>query len=866
MKVIKKFKNSLMAGLLTFVILVIAFGLKGLYPFGDKQIMIIDSWHQYYPILQQLQYKLQHGESLFYSFKTGMGTNFLLMMTYYAMSPLNLLSILVPSEYMREFMAYITLFKIAFAAGSFTYYLERIYKKEDLSVVIFGVSFAFSGFFMAYYWNLMWLDVVAVMPLTILGLHNIINKKSYLLYIITLAYALISNYYAAYFLCLFIFFYSFVLLYLQDSKLKTKFFSLLSIAWNSLLAILLACISLAPVFEGMKYAYALASKNPDKLKLYQPILDVLTRLTPYAKPENLDGLPNISISALALILIVFYFTSSKIDFKAKLANASLIVFLLLATVVNYLDFFWHAFHFPNQVPHRFVFVLIFLIFTLAYEAFINYQNDKKMLKISFIIVAILIASQKVYTDDYYQKVALAAMLTVLVYAVALYFYHHKPERRKIVSIIILVLVVIESLLTGYFGIQRTSTRSTYPENNTDMREAIEYAEQNDNKFGRIEVSKTYTANDPLLYRYNGITQFSSTANAGFNAYARSLGLSASPGSNSYRYFPNTPIANGFLNLDYIIDKEALPFSDELYQTLKIFGKEEIRLLKNKYPFTFGFAVEDSIYGYNPKKSDPFHNQEKLIQLSTGLDIPIFSRLSEDKINVELKNIKDLDIKNLAYNYKNINKSKTGSATLTIDFPKDGLVYAYVKNSHKKVKVKYNDLNKTYDPRKGVVIDLGQVKAGEQAEIKVYLKAQKSGYFDFDLVYFDEKTFKQYYEILKTIPFEVENISDTKINGTINLPMDKVLYLALPLDDGWHLKVDGENQELSGIEEGITLIDLSAGEHQISLEYIPVGLIKGMILFVVGLLLLILTPWLKKQSTKFIKDKTPAKPVETAEQS
>ena len=47
-----------------FILMLTAFYTVEIFPFGDKQIMVVDSWHQYYPFLQELHHKLTNFESL----------------------------------------------------------------------------------------------------------------------------------------------------------------------------------------------------------------------------------------------------------------------------------------------------------------------------------------------------------------------------------------------------------------------------------------------------------------------------------------------------------------------------------------------------------------------------------------------------------------------------------------------------------------------------------------------------------------------------------------------------------------------------------------------------------------------------------
>ena len=81
-------------------------------PWGDKQMLVVDLWHQYYPFLVDLQDKLQSGGSLFWTWSVGMGSNFIAMMSYYLLSPLNFFSVFVDKADLVQYLAIITTIKI----------------------------------------------------------------------------------------------------------------------------------------------------------------------------------------------------------------------------------------------------------------------------------------------------------------------------------------------------------------------------------------------------------------------------------------------------------------------------------------------------------------------------------------------------------------------------------------------------------------------------------------------------------------------------------------------------------------------------------------------------------------------------------
>ncbi|MFR3811635.1 MAG: YfhO family protein [Ruminococcus callidus] len=110
--------------------------LQNVHPFGDQQILVVDFWHQYYPFLRLLHEKLRSGGSLLYTWESGMGTNFLSIFAYYAASPLNLLTVLVPESILREAVTVVLLLKIGCAGLFFALFLRGTFHRDDFSICL----------------------------------------------------------------------------------------------------------------------------------------------------------------------------------------------------------------------------------------------------------------------------------------------------------------------------------------------------------------------------------------------------------------------------------------------------------------------------------------------------------------------------------------------------------------------------------------------------------------------------------------------------------------------------------------------------------------------------------------------------------
>ena len=194
-KFLSRYALYITAFFIPFILMMIIFMVQSIYPFGDRSFLHIDMYHQYFPFLNEFYHKLKAGESLFYSWNTGIGSNFLALFVYYLSSPFNWLCVLVPEHLLIEFQSYLVVFKIGLCGFTSCYYFRHHFKTKSPAILLFTTFYALSGFMAAYNWNVMWLDCVVLAPIIILGLERLVLEGKDKLYCITLALAILCNYY-----------------------------------------------------------------------------------------------------------------------------------------------------------------------------------------------------------------------------------------------------------------------------------------------------------------------------------------------------------------------------------------------------------------------------------------------------------------------------------------------------------------------------------------------------------------------------------------------------------------------------------------------------------------------------------------------
>ena len=258
MKKIKKvLKNNyvfLLSFFIPFFIYFIFLMIRGVIPFGDNTLLRSDLFHQYAPMLDNFFNNVISEGNYIYSFNYGLGQPIIKMFFNYCSSPFNFILLFFNKFNILSGISILIGFKCSVAALMMSYYIAKKFNKKNLLVVALSLLYAFSGYFQAYYFNIMWLDGMIFLPLIILGIENICNGKSSKLYIGSLFLMFWSNYYIAYMICLFSIVYFFMYLCyktkirkeykIDDLKLfRNKFITFLI---SSLFVGLLSCFFLIP--------------------------------------------------------------------------------------------------------------------------------------------------------------------------------------------------------------------------------------------------------------------------------------------------------------------------------------------------------------------------------------------------------------------------------------------------------------------------------------------------------------------------------------------------------------------------------------------------------------------------------------------
>lgn len=365
---IKKVVLYLLAFLFPILILAIVFVYLKVYPFGEDTYLPVDAYGQYAPYLQYFR-NLCFGEgSIIYSLGKSIGGEMYGLFAYYLISPYNFITLFFQKGNLPFAFELILILKIATCSLTFMYYLNRR-KKANFSNLIFSLMYSFSSYVVTYGFNIMWLDGVILLPLVISGIEDILEKKTCILYIISLALTLITNYYIGFMVCIFsVIYFIYKLILLETKDKKEILISLKTFILSSICGALIASIILVPSFLGLKEGradFSFSSVNFEKNFNMQNLLSKFYTNSFTLEEIKNHAMPPVFCGILANILVLAYFVNSKIKIKEKILSLIVLIFFTISFYIKGINLLWSMGNIPAWYIYRYTFCFIFMYIIIA---------------------------------------------------------------------------------------------------------------------------------------------------------------------------------------------------------------------------------------------------------------------------------------------------------------------------------------------------------------------------------------------------------------------------------------------------------------------------------------------------------------------
>lgn len=849
--IIKNIKNNkyyYCSFFIPFFIMLVAYIVLKVYPFGERSVLIMDGSNQYVDFFSYYRDVIVNFKSAFYSWSKGLGGDIFSVISYYTISPITIILALFPSEYLTEGILVLTLVKVGLSGLCFSIYLKRSFKRNDISVLIFSCMYALIAYNIAYSLSLMWLDGVIILPLVVLGIEELLKYRKIGLFCFSIIYIFVSNYYIGYMIAIFSFIY-FVFYFLYNYKFnECKLFIKRLILFIIVMLILVgvaACI-IIPTYFSLKSGKIESDPSLFKMAVNFNILKLIPKLLIGTYDTiTTGGLPNIYCGILTFLLIPIYFLNKNENVKHKILNVLLISIIAISFIIRPLDLIWHGFQPPSWFPHRYSFIMSFVLLRLAYISYLNIKSVKPII----IYVTCLLCGLAVYltlfncSTKYYLSDKVLASISIAF--IALYTISYIFRNKKCSNIILLTIVILELTLNTYLIIKgldkefKYVDRSVYTNFKDKYSPIVEYTSANDTSFYRTEKTGGRTNNDNLSLNMRGIGHYSSLYNKSMYFTLGDLGFSQA--HYWVIYNGSTIVTDSILSIKYIFS-DSKKYNN--YEKIKTFDNTNI--YENKYFLPIGFMADNKIKDLKVNEKNPFSAQNDLINAMLGnTKEDLFEKLPI--LQVEYNNVEYNKEKNI---YKIINEDKENYIEYTVE-NNNNLKYVYFDFAmYGKAKVYVNDkfLYDTIDSLNRYIEKLDSDNDNKTMKIKIILESNEE--YDFIPLFYQikEADFQKAVDELRRNVLNVNKYGDDYLDGNIHVDKNGILYTSIPFEKGWELKVDGKKVEPIKLINSFLGVELESGDHKIELRYIPYGFKIGMFISVISLIFLFILISINRQKT------------------
>jgi len=879
------------------IIMAIAYGMFDVYPlaylFGKKEpdgsVLVLDLNGQYVYYFEAIRDAFWGDQSMLYNWSRNLSGEMMGIIGYYLASPFTLIVILLPRTMLLESLLIMQLVKIGAIGVTFSYYLQKSKKVKPINSLIFSTLFALCAYSVIQLMDPMWIDGLIFLPLIMLGVEYLVDKKYKANYIIPLAIMFIANFYIGYMIAAFTVLYFLYYVFLGSEKTDRSAYETFKIiirfGISSVIAGMCSAIMILPVYYSLKLGKFEFTQPDFTLSLQFQSIDLLSKLLPssYDTVRN-EGLPEIYSGAITILLLPLFYLNSKIDMKHKIGQSLLLAAMFFSMYIKPIDMAWHGFQVPNWLPYRYSFIVSYIILVMAATAFENIDGIKPS-HVGGTFFGILAYLMYAETLKYENIDTLGAIWftagCILCFAILISSYK-STEKSKAIPITILILVCGELTISTFETLKDIdkdvaySKHSSYVDYIHNGREAVKAMEKIDDSLYRSEkVTKNIrrTVNDNMAMGLKGLTHSSSVMNAKMINTLGKLGF-VSRGHYT-RYNGTTRLTDSLLGIKYVLDKNnggVDPTYEYVHSTYSAEDEyDKIDLYRNNNALSIGYMVNRNILDADISSDNPFENQNRLMSAMIGENIAFFNKLelSQDPI------------------YNNITVEPAGDQTRytagagdpTIDYTvraeTNDTVYLYFPTVYeKKINLwlgswdsneqKFNYptfLDFYYETEYYCILRVGKFDAGSEFSVRATVGNEYTYMKDQWFYYLDEAVFQKYVDKLKENQWNIQKWSDTYITGDVTAKENQLFFTSIPFEKGWTVKVDGKKVEPIEVAGGFMAVDLSPGQHKVTMKFFPAGMALGIFLSIIGTALVVLFILIDtKANVKFIKNLTKKKVV------
>lgn len=865
------------------VIGLLMFRAKELYPFGEKSVLCMDLWGQYFPMYMNNK-QAESLSELFYSWNGALGFNNWSQSAYYCNSIFLILYKIIPVGSLVNALNIFCLLKISFSAVSCMIYLRYKTKKGSVFFeMAAAVSYSTCAYMLAFLSQFMWTDTMIYVPLIMLGIEKLVNEKKILLYTVVLGIALISNFYIGYAVCIFCVLYFVsqtavkLTMSIKEKRLhiynkKMVLGSIFRFSACSLIAGALSAFVIIPVYLTISQTLASENTFPKEFEWYNNIVYVLQNLAP-ERPlyEEYEG-ANIFTGIFIFIGLPLYFINKSIPLKERISDFIVTVILLISLNCNYLDYIWHGFHFPNQLPARWSFLLSFFLVIVSCKGLsaINKLAVSDTVKgciagLIFFYVAVdgIGKTEKAEISD--TEINLILIMSIGLVLISIIYNYCKEtlvdKKIKITkqSIAIALSAVVSCVIIFDSGRNFIEISQYEGNNGVQVSDEVSYSKSversykyggewkcGDDDFYRVEANSGHTFNPSMIGNYHGMGYYSSTMNGNVFEFLRFMGNRVYADKVSTVYLMGSPVQNSIFGIKYFMDfnkniNMIIPDMKLVEET------EEGNFYENPTALPVAYAVSENVVDFEiTDQIKPLSNQNDFINAMYGEDITPYKPVPTD---LTTENVELIPNEDWNSNFFSNNTDQPSIFHYSFKVEEEGKFFMDQNFRAGKIHITGYNIDRELNPGDNRMAYIGYFPKDSVINIDITIENIGLGCYGLNVYQFDEQAWETAYNKFSSQALDVTDFKNTRITGEINLQQAGTLFTSIPQDNGWNIYCDGKKVETYKIADTLLGADIPEGQHEIKIKYSVPGLAPGFVITLTGVALLILYVVFRKRMEK-----------------
>ena len=381
-----------------FCVLLAAFAMRGISPFGDVSVMLYDMPVQYAEYFGWLIQVLHGQGNLLYSNAAGLGGGMFSLFTYYLSSPFNLIAFFFTPETVPQLFSVLYLVKIPACAVCCLVLLRGRLLAADAEswrearttaasapagrqvlLVLLACAYALTSYVLGYASNIMWLDGVIMAPLAALGAYRLVQRRACGGLFAACACAIVFNWYTGYMVCLLCVLWFFYELArnrsLRGRRLRRcwRFAATMALAVGAGMVVLIPTALALLGGKGTHAGLASLACNTGLARNPLAVADLfcigtLPGITTQA------NLPALTISALVLVGVGMFLANGAVGRRERIAGTAFALVMATSLVFTPVATIWSGFVPESSYTNRNGFAILLVMTALAAEGLLTFSR------------------------------------------------------------------------------------------------------------------------------------------------------------------------------------------------------------------------------------------------------------------------------------------------------------------------------------------------------------------------------------------------------------------------------------------------------------------------------------------------------------